>query len=95
MIVQILDSLTNVFEILANELLGELAKTELDFLVESAVVCILEDHVSDVFLLFVIIIEQLDDVGMVQFMVDVDFLFCVFAMNLNGHEWLTSLIATI
>ena len=82
MAMEILDGLANVFEILANQLLRELCNSEFYFFIECAIFGILEDHVGDVFVFFIIVVEELDDVGMVKFVVDIDFLFSIFAVNL-------------
>lgn len=92
--VQVVHCLANVPEILSDQGFAELPVTELDLVVQRSTRSVLEDHVSGVFVLFVVVVEQLYNVGVVQFMMHVNLLLGIFAVNLSSLSR-TILIATI
>lgn len=81
--VQVVDSLANIPEITSDKGFAELSIAEFDFLVQWTPWCELEDHVGRVFIFFVVVVEEFNDVGMVEFMMDVDFLLGVFIVDLS------------
>ena len=64
-LVKIVDSFTNVFEVPFDKAFAELAVAEFDLLVERTSGGVLQDHVGGVFLLLVVVVYQFDDVGVV------------------------------
>lgn len=87
------DGLADVSEVSFDELLAELSVAELDLLVEAASRGVFEHHVGGVLLLLVVVVEQLDDVGVVELVVDVDLLLGVLVVDLRAGAG-TILIAT-
>ena len=77
-IMKVFDGLTDVSEIVPDEFFGKLSQSKLDFITESAMLCVLQNHVGDVFILIVVVVEQSDNIGVVELVMDVDFLFGVF-----------------
>lgn len=61
---------------------AKLAVAKLDLFVEAPTRCILEYHVGGVFFLLVVVVDELDDVWMVQFVVDVNLLLCILVVDL-------------
>lgn len=80
---QVLNSWADVSEVPANESFAELTVAEFDFFVERSPRSILENHVSYVSLFFVVVILELDDVGMVEFVMHVDLFLGVFVVYLH------------
>lgn len=91
---KVLDSFANIPKVLFDFFLWEMTIPKSDFVIEASGFGILEDHIGGIFFLFVVVVNEFDDTGMIQFMVNIDFLFCIPAMNLSYH-FITILIATI
>ncbi len=79
---QIFYCLANIFEIWLHQSFRQLSIVEFDFVVQCPIWGVLKDHVGDIFLFLVVVIEQLDDVGMVKFVVHIDFFLGIFIFNL-------------
>lgn len=76
-------SFANIFEIATDELFAELSIAKLDFFVEGASWGILKDHIGGIFIFFIVVVEKFDDVGVVEFMVHVNFFLGVFVEDLR------------
>lgn len=83
----------DVSEVTLYELLAELSVAKLDLLVETASRGVFKHHIGCVLFLLVVVIEQFDDVGVVEFVVHVDLLLGVLVVDLNAGGS-TILIAT-
>ena len=80
---QVLNSRTDISEVPPNKSFAKLTVAKFDFFVERSPRSILEDHVSYVSLFFVVVILEFDDVGMVEFVMNVDLLLGVFVVYLR------------
>lgn len=74
--------MADVSEVASNEGLAELSISELDFVVERPSRSIFQHHVSGVFFFLVVVVQEFDDVGMIQFVVNVDFFLGIFIVDL-------------
>lgn len=55
---------------------------EFDFLIESSSLCKFKDHISHIFVLVIVVVEEMNDIRVIKLMMDINFLFCIFTMNL-------------
>ena len=91
---EVIDSSANISKITLNLRFGELPKSKLNLLVQAAFFSILQYHISDVLFFFVVVVEQLDNIWVVELMMDIYFFFGIPTMNLNRGS-VTILTATI
>lgn len=80
---QVCYSFADISEIPPNETFAELPIAKFDFLVKGSAGSILQNHIGDIFILLIVVVEKFDDVGMVKFMVDVDLFFGIFVVDLD------------
>lgn len=91
---KVLHSLANISKVSFYFRLGQLTITKLNLIVETSTFSELQDHVGHVFILFIVVIDEFDDVGVVEFVMDIDFLFGIPSMDLHD-DGVTILMATI
>lgn len=85
--VEVVHCRANVPKITTDKVFAQLAETELYFFIESALRGILEDHVCCIFVFFVVIVDQLDDVGVVKLMMYFYLILGVFVVDeFNCHH---------
>jgi len=65
MMMQILDGLAHVLKVLQYSLLWQQTIPELDFFIQRSSFCELQNHVGDIFLFFVIVVDKFDYIRMV------------------------------
>ena len=93
---QVLHCFADLPEVSFDFVLWQMTVAKFDFVVETAILSEFQNHVGCVFLFFVVVVEELDDVGMIQLMMDVDFFFGVSTMDLwyrslyhfDGHNFI-------
>lgn len=81
--VKIPDCFADVPEVAADQLFAELSVAKLDLFVEGAPRSVFEHHVGGVLVLLIVVVEQLDDIGVVELMVHVYFLLRVLVEDLS------------
>ena len=91
---QVCDSFADISEIPPDEIFTKLPIAKFYFLVKGSTRSVLQNHVGDIFILLVVVVEKFDDVGVVKFMVDIDLFFGVFVVDLD-EKGSTIFMATI
>lgn len=91
---QVCDSFADISEIPPDEIFTELPIAEFYFLVKGSTGSVLQNHVGDIFILLIVVVEKFDDVGVVKFMVNIDLFFGVFVVDLD-EKGSTIFMATI
>lgn len=82
-LMKIFDGFADVPEVSPDQLLIELSVAILYLLIQAASRGKLEHHVRGILLLLVVVVDQLDNVGVVELVVHVYFLFGVFVVDLS------------
>ena len=90
-LMQVLDGLANASEVALDQLFIELSVAKLDLLVETASGGVLQDHIGDVLFFLVVVIDELDDVGVDELVMHIDLLLRVLVVDLGIREALPSL----
>jgi len=77
---------------LTNNILGHVAA--FDAFEQSASIGVFQYHVRDVLFFLVVVVQQLNDAGVIQAAVQYDLVLCIFVVNLRLGKKATNLIAT-
>ena len=81
--VQVVDRFADILKVSFDFVFGELPVAKLDFFVETAGFCKLQYHVGDILILFVVVVKEMNNVGMVEHMMHIDLIFGISAMDLS------------
>lgn len=82
-LMQVLNRLTNALKIPLDQLLIQLSVAKLDLFVETAPGGVLQYHIGDILLFLVVVIDELYDIGVDEFMMHIDLLLCVLVVDLR------------